>query len=239
MSGNGSMTRIYIFVLILNVVFPVLGYTFTAFGEDTQNYEMALDPDLLMAAGINLIDAESHNLSYMGPWVEYELLNVSIRARFMSTAVIPPGVAFQKKSPVGLAFNSWSFPYWLSTKSVITNRWDQPLRNVTIVEDWNSEYNWSRFVLEDGHHIFVTPYATDDNISKAVFEDGHLNVTIAKSFEEDGSSFNFWNFLGWYASLLIGDLSWGLPSIFSWFIRILAAISIFAMVMLTKELIRL
>jgi len=239
MSGKGSQTRIYIFVLILNIVFPVLGYTFTSFSEETQSYEISLDPDALMAAGINLIDAESHNLTYMADWVEYELLNVTIRARFFSTFLIPPGLAFQKQSPIGKAFNSWGFPYWLSVKSVMTNKWYDPLENVTIVDDWNSEYNWSRFIIEGGHHAFVTPYDTDGNITKAVFTDGHLNVTIAKSFEADDTTFNFWSFLGWYSSLIIGDQSWGLPSIFSWFIRILAAISIFAIVMLTKDLIRL
>lgn len=239
MSGNGSLTRIYIFVLVLNIVFPVLAYTFTSFSEETEGYEISLDPDFLMAAGINLIDAESHNLTYMADWVEYELLNVTLRARFFSTVLIPPGLAFQKQSPIGKAFNSWVFPYWLSVKSVVSNKWYDPLENLTIVDDWTSEFNWSRFIIEGGHHAFVTPYATDNNITKAVFIDGHLNVTIAKSFEADDTSFSFWSFLGWYGSLIIGDQAWGLPPIFSWFIRILAAISIFAIVMLTKDLIRL
>lgn len=234
MSGNGAQTRIYVFVLILNIVFPVLGYTFTAFGEDTQDYEISLNPDSLMAAGITLVDAESHNITYDGPWVEYVLLNLTIRSSWYADAIV-----FQKRSPIGKAFNTWLFPYFVDVKSLQTNVWSGALLNVTIIDDWDSEYNWSRFVLADGHHIFVTPYATDNNISKAVFEDGHVNVTIAKSFEEDETSFNFWNFLGWYSSLIIGDQSWGLPSIFSWFIRILAAISLFAMVMLTKDLIRI
>jgi len=234
MSGNGSQTRMYVFVLILNIVFPVLGYTFTAFGEETQDYEISLDPDSLMAAGITLVDAESHNITYDGPWVEYILLNLTIRSSWYADAIV-----FQKRSPIGKAFNTWLFPYYVDVKSLQTNKWSGALLNVTIIDDWDSEYNWSRFVLSDGHHIFVTPYATDNNISKAIFVDGHVNVTIAKSFEEDETSFNFWNFLGWYSSLIIGDQSWGLPPIFSWFIRILAAISVFAMVMLTKDLIRL
>lgn len=234
MSGNGAQTRIYVFVLILNIVFPVLGYTFTAFGEDTQDYEISLDPDALMAAGITLSDAESHNISYEAPWVVFDELNTTIRARWLYGAI-----AFQKRSPIGWAFNSWRFPYVIDVKSVLSNRWHGSIKNSTIVIDFNTEYNWTRFILEDGHHIFVTPYADDGNMSKAIWDDGHVNVTIAKNFEEKGTNFNFWNFLGWYTALIIGDQSWGLPSIFSWFIRILAAISIFAIVMLTKDLIRL
>lgn len=234
MSSSGSMTRIYLFVLILNVVFPVLGYTFTTFGDDQQAYEIDLDQDALMAAGITLSDAESHNLSYPSPWVEYTLQNSTIRAKWQYNAI-----AFQKRSAIGRAFNSWIFPYVIDVKSVLSNRWHGSVYNSTIVSDFNTEYNWTRFILEDGNHIFVTPYADDGNISKAIWIDGHVNVTIAKSFEESGTNFNFWNFLGWYSSLLIGDQSWGLPDIFSWFIRILGVISLFAMIMLTKDLIRI
>ena len=234
MSGSGSQTRMYIFVLILNLVFPVLGYTFTVFGADQQAYEIDLDQNALMAAGITLADAESHNLSYPSPWVEYTLLNSTIRAKWQYNAI-----AFQKRSAVGRAFNSWIFPYVIDVKSIISNRWHGSITNSTIVSDFNTDYNWTQFILEDGHHIFVTPYADDGNMSKAIWDDGHVNVTIAKSFEEAGTNFNFWNFLGWYSSLLLGDQSWGLPEVFSWFIRILAGISIFSMVMLTKDLIRL
>lgn len=234
MSGNGAQTRIYIFVLVLNIVFPVLGYTFTTYEEEIEDYEISLDLDSLSSAGITFVDAESHNITYDGPWVEYVLLNLTIRSSWYADAVV-----FQKRSPIGTAFNTWLFPYFVDIKSLQTNVWSGALRNVTIIDDWDTEYNWSRFVLQDGHQIFVTPFATDGNITKAVFDDGHLNVTIARTFEEDESNFNFWNFIGWYTSLLIGNQSWGLPQIFGWFLRILAGISVFAVVMLSKELIRL
>ena len=229
------MTRLYLFVLILNVVFPVLGYTFTTFGDEQQAYEIDLDQNALMAAGFTLSDAESHNLSYPSLWVEYGLLNSTIRVRWQYNAI-----AFQKRSAIGRAFfNAWVLPYVIDVKSVLSNRWHGSISNSSIVTDFNTEYNWTQFILEDGHHIFVTPYADDGNMSKAIWDDGHVNVTIAKSFEEAGTNFNFWNFLRWYSSLLIGDQSWGLPDVFSWFIRILAVISVFAMVMLTRNLIPL
>ena len=61
MSDNGAMTKLYLFVLVLNLVFPVLSYPFTAFGEETENYETSLNPDSLMRIGLNLVDGESHN----------------------------------------------------------------------------------------------------------------------------------------------------------------------------------
>lgn len=227
------MTRIYVFVLILNLIFPVLGYTFTAFGESPQDYEADLDPDSLMKIGINLVDAESHNFTYLGGYQYYTLLNVSIRAEWRTY-----GIIFQKQSSISKAFNSWLFPYRLELKSIMTNEYMDHIPNATIVMEFNTDFNWTRFVLRDGHHLFITPFANDGNISKAVYDDGHINMTIAKSFEDD-TTFNFGRFLGWYSSILVGDQTWGLPSIFSWFVRILGALSVFAVVMLTKELIRL
>ena len=242
MSDNGSMTKLYIFVLVLNLIFPVLSYTFTAFGTQSERYETDLDPDSLMTIGINLVDGESHTLTWEGEWVYYELLNTSIRIQWdtfrLVSLIYQDAIRFQKQSAISLSFDNWWFPYLVDIKSITSNDWFAQLRNDTIVRDFDTNYNWSRFVLKDGHHVFITPFANDGNITKAVYEDGSLNVTIAKSFDEE-TSFNFWRFLGWYGSLMVGDQSWGLPSIFGWVIRILGALSVFAVIMLTKELIRL
>jgi len=244
MGESGAQTRIYIFVLTLNLVFPVLAYTFTAFGVSPEDYEIALDADTLMIAGINLVDAESHNLTYNGGWVYYTLLNDTIRAQFMDDfrySIIyeaEDGIGFQKRGVISKAFDSWTLPVGVGLRSVVTNILMRQISNATIISEWNEEYNWSRFVMLDGHQVFVTPFATDGNITKAVFDDAHVNVTIAKSFGEEDTSFNFWSFLRWYSSLLIGDQSWGLPSAFAWILRLLGAISVFAVVMLTKEMIK-
>lgn len=241
MSHSASMTRLYVFILVLNLVFPILGYTFTTFGTQSERYELALDADSLMTIGLNLVDGESHNLTWKGGHIEYLLLNTSIRAewdhfRQGASAIFYDGISFFKQSALSKAFNTWIGKYTVAVKSVGSNEWFFTLRNETIVRDFNTEYNWSRFVLEDGHHVFITPFANDGNITKAVYVDGNLNVTLAKSFDED-TTFNFWRFVGWYSSLLLGDQSWGLPSIFAWVLRILGALSVFAVVMLTRDLI--
>ncbi len=242
MSNNGGMTKLYLFVLILNLIFPVLAYTFTAFGETEERYETELDPDSLMTIGINLIDGETHNLTWKGEYIYYQLINVSIRAQWdthrLTGLIYQDGIRFQKQSAVSLSLENWWYPYTVEVKSILSNEWFFELRNETILRDFDTNYNWSRFVLKDGHHVFITPFADDGNMSKAIYVDGALNVTLAKSFDTE-TNFNFWRFLGWYSSMLIGDTSWGLPSMFAWVIRILVALSIFAVIMLTKELIRL
>ena len=122
MSGNGGMTKLYLFVLILNLIFPVLAYTFTAFGETEERYETSLNPDSLMTIGVNLVAGESHNLTYGGEAVYYELINVSTRVSWI-TATYYPGLLFEKQSTVSLAFDNWWFPYKVDIKSVASNEW--------------------------------------------------------------------------------------------------------------------
>jgi len=220
-----------------------MSYTFTAWGDQSENYEIALNPDNMMIIGLNLVDGESQNVTWeSGIESNFSLFNVSIRARWDNFRVVgliyQDGIRFQTKSAVSLAFKNWLFPYTMQIKSLLSNDWFYLLKNETIVRDYDTNYNWSRFVLEDGNHVFITPFETHGNISKAIYDDGTLNITIAKSFDETGNRFNFWDFIRWYSSLLIGSQSWGLPSVFSWVIRIFAAISMLAAILLVKELTR-
>ena len=233
MSGTTGRMGLYLFVIVMNLVFPVFAYTFTTFGDEPEKFEIPLDIDTLNMAGITLKDAESHNLTYGGAWVEYTEINLTIRARWNLNRLM-----FQVRSGIGKAFNSWIFPYRVDVKSMKSNLWYQALTNASMVLEWSPKYNWSRFVLAEGHQIFITPEDTHNNITRGIFQDGNLNVTIAKTFEEE-THFNFWRFLGWYTSMLIGDQSWGLPTMFSWVIRILMAVSVLSIVMLTKELTRI
>jgi hypothetical protein len=245
MSVAGTQgVKLYVFVLVLNLAFPVMSYTFTTFVDSySERYEITLDPDSLMIIGFNLRDGESHNLTWLGTHVEYDVENISVRAewdrwRQGASFIYYDGISFTKQSALSHAFGTWVFPYVVAVRSMGSNEWFLTLRNETIVQDFDTTHNWSRFVLEDGHHVFITPFATDGNITKAVYDDGALNVTLAKSFDETENRFNFWSFIKWYSSILIGSRSWGLPSVFSWVLRILAGISMLAAILLVKELTR-
>lgn len=245
MSVAGTQgVKLYVFILVLNMIFPVMSYTFTTFGATPENYELDLDMNSLMEIGLNLLDGESQNMSWdSGLWNNYTLVNVTVRAtwapwREQWGQPYTDGIEFQKQSALSLAFNGWFASYTVDIKSVITNEWFDVLRNDTIVRDYDQNHNWSRFILKDGHHVFITSFESHENITQAVYEDGTLNVTIAKSYDESEDRFNFWSFIKWYGGLLIGDQSWGLPSVFSWIIRLITAISFLASILLIKELTR-
>jgi len=243
MSETGGRLGLYVFILVLNLVFPILGYTFTTFEAEYEDFDVSLDMETLMMAGINFVDAESDNLTYNGAWAYFEVQNKTTRFRFMDDikdpywTIIGDGIATQRQAPPSKALDNWVFLNRISVKGAKTGNWEKAMFNASIISEWNIEYNWSRFMLMDGTNIFITPFS-GDNITDAVYETGKLNITVAKTFEET-TNFNFWQFISWYSSLMLGTQAWGLPPIFAWVIKIFSALSILALILLTKEMIRL
>jgi hypothetical protein len=241
MSDNGSQTRFYIFILVLNLVFPVFGYSLTNFpsGAPT-DYEIDLDTEALEAIGITLIDAESHNMTFSRDWVEYTDLNKTYRARFSDRSQVTglptyyDGVQVQTSPVTG--WLTWFFGYNVPAKSIVSGISLEYVSNASIIADFEDAYNWSRYDLGTGEKLFITPNDPTHNISYAVNTVGHVNVTIGKAFEAE-SNFNFMRFVSWYLSILVGGQAWGLPEMFAWITRILGALSILASIMLARELI--
>ncbi len=238
--------RLIVFTLCLCLIFPVLGYSFTTFSISlTENWDISLDKDRLILAGIILNDAESHNVTFEGDWEEYTVQNQSVRIGWKSgirdagTLIIYEDAIFiQKKSPLGRFLNSWIFPQFMWVTAVKTGYTDKAIYNDTIVLNWDPVYNWSRFEVEDGMQCFITPINDTMNITYAVYTYGTLSVTLGEGWEET-TDFNFRNFVTWYLGLIIGDQTWGLPEVFTWLIRILSALTILSAVIIAKELIKL
>jgi len=243
MGESSGRLGLYIFILVLNLVFPVLGYTFTTFGVDYEDYDISLDPNTLIMSGIEFVDAESDFLNYNGNWVYFDIQNKSTRFRFMEDirdpwiTVIGDGINTQRQTPIAKALDLWYSQFRVSVKGVKSGNWLKAMFNYSIINEWDTDYNWSRFILFDGTNIFITP-RTGWNITDAVYVTGALNITVAQTIDE-ASTFNFWQFLGWYGSLMMGSQSWGLPPIFSWAMKIFTALSILALTLLTKEMLRL
>lgn len=243
MGENTGRLGLYVFVLVLNLVFPVLSYTFTTFESNYGDYDIALNDESLMIAGINLVGGESHNLTWGGDWVYFAQENQTTRLKFDGPWYEPyrflrgDGIALERQTAIGLALDSWVSKNRIGVRGYISGFQDQIITNASIISEWNSDYNWSRFRMTDGTNVFITPFS-GTNITDAVFISGTLNVTLAETFKES-TTFNFWQFLGWYAGLMIGVSSWGLPPAFGWILKIFSAISVLALILLAKEMIRL
>lgn len=231
---QGGNLRLYIMTLVLTLVFPVLGFTFTNFPDDMTTYDISLDAESLMRAGITLTDAETHNVTWKGPYAYYDVGNKSLRAKWTDWgAILGDGLAIQKPS----WFGWWDPDYqWMISKS--TGARTRITANSSIVSEWDTDYNWTWFKSEDGLNVFIQPYNRSYDINTAVFTDANLNVTLGYALDES-AEMNFLKFVNWYMSLLIGGESFGLPAFFTWIIRVISAITILSAILLAKDLIRL
>lgn len=233
---SGGNLRLYIMTLVITLVFPTLAFTFTNFPDEMDTYDISLDAQSLMKAGITLTDAETHNITWNrnGDIFYYSVGNKSLRVIWQDWGIVlGDGLAIQRPSWFG-----WWDPdfQWLISQS--TGAKARIVFNSTIVSEWDDTYNWTWFRSEDGLNVFIQPNDPASDINTAVFTDATLNVTLGYALSEE-TSFNFMQFINWYMSLLVGGESFGLPGVFIWILRIVSAITLLSAILLVKDLTRL
>jgi len=239
MSENGGNLSLYIMVLTFTLIFPVLGYTFTNVPGTIGSFDISIDDETLMLAGITLEDAQTYDLTWQGGYKYYDVGNKTYRAAWAADwrdpwiTPIGDGVAVERHG---------IFQWWdankIRLKSYKVGNNFKVITNASIVAEYDTDFNWTRYVTDSGLQVLVTPYTRGISINTAVYTEAHLNVTLGAAIDE-WSNFNFGKFLSWYFSMLLGETSFGLPGVFSWVIRIISAISVLSAILLAKELIRL
>lgn len=237
--SESSNLRLYVMTLTFTLIFPVLGFTFTNFPDTIGNYDVSLSAEDLMMAGITLTDADSQDLTYGGGFKYYDVGNKTYRSAWdedwRDPWITPIGDGIVVEQP---GIFEWWDPDKIELKSQAAAYTTKVISNSSIVNEYDVNYNWTRFTTTSGFQVFITPNVRGENITKAVYVTGHLNVTIGSALDES-SNFNFAKFVNWYFSMLVGATTFGLPSVFSWVIKIISAISVLSAVLLAKELIRL
>jgi len=247
MAEGGGLTRLYVTVLVFSLLMPVISFALTTWEDDVEDYEIAIDPNVLMIAGISLSDGITHNVSWKSPYVYYNFQNKTIRTKWTDTWTriglvggivdMGDGFAFETQTATNKFLNNWWLPYKYRIRPESESSWDYIANNLTILSNYNPRFNFSRFILEDGYQIFFTPYDPNDNLSRALYETGHLNCTIGISVVESGGGFNFSQFVTWYWSIIMGSNSYGLPTFLSWIVRIISALTLLSGILLARELI--
>ena len=249
MSIDSAQTRLYVTVLIFSLLMPVISFALITWEDNVVDYEIGIDPDVLMMAGISLSDGITHNVSWKSAYVYFEFENKTIRTKWTDTWTrigllggvvdMGDGLAFETQTATNKFLNNWWLPYKYRIRPISQSSWSYIAKNMTILSNWDPKFNYSRFILEDGYQIFFTPYDPNDNLSKAIFDTAHLNCTIGITLSEAGANFNFMQFINWYWSIMIGSNSYGLPAFMSWIVRLISALTLLSGVLLAKEMLRL
>lgn len=249
MSNVVGYTKLYVTVLIFSLLMPVISFALTTWEDNVEDYEIGIDPDVLIMAGISLSDGITHNVSWKSPYVYYNFENKTIRTKWTDTWTrigllggivdMGDGLAFETQTATNKFLNNWWLPYKYRMRPASQSSWSYIANNMTILSNWDPKFNYSRFILEDGYQIFFTPNDPSENLSTALFDQAHLNCTIGITLSEAGANFGFMQFINWYWSIMIGSHSYGLPAFMSWVVRLISALTLLSGVLLAREMLRL
>lgn len=221
------------FFIIFSMSFSYFAYalTFTSMSED--RWDITLSYDDILTAGIMLGEADDLNLTYGGVgtvWQYFTVNNTDIRVEWSWIVGIGDNFRFQthvKFFGMGLAWTEMQIrDYGIN------------LYNSTLIVEWNNQTKWSRFKAKNGYEIFFTDPEQEHNMTRAVYDDGIVTVTVAESitFTND---VNLMTFVSWYAGMITGSNSYGLPSIFNIIMQAISALAMLSVIILAKEMISL
>lgn len=227
--------------MVVSILFPVFAFTFTNFSaEEPTSLDIALSYQDLINAGIVLKDGVSANVTFAGAQVDYEFSNHSLKLEWYNHLVWGDALVTRRQGYLEKIVDTWFFPeelpYIINGVAYSQYNFD----NITIVNMFDADYNWTLFKIPDEGLIgFISTTASDENnITKAVYETGVITVTLgAQAINND--TFDFVSFIDWYWALVVGQTDWGLPAFMGWIIKILSAYMVLGAIFLAKELTRL
>lgn len=216
MALSDSSVKLLIFFIVFSITFPVFGYamSFTI----TMDLGSIAQEDL-MQAGIIMNSAVSHNLT-RGTSTDFVLDDGQYRVWYSGQYFV-----FQ----VGNPYVGWLWPITIYT----TNE-------TAIIDNWDDSYNWTHFTVDEGGsaqgEAIFTPYPGYQNITSSIAV-GNVTLTMGRGFEQQAA--DLMAFAGWFAGIVFGWDTSGLPSFFVWIIRIISLIGLASAVMLVREFIPL
>jgi len=223
--------EIAITMLLVSIFFHYFSYSFTITAIDYSGYELAIDIVDLYASGIMLGEYDEHNISFnAGFYTEFTLNDSIIRFQWNDWAIFGDSISSQIRAPF-FNWNQWIDFNWQDIGG-------KAIRNETIIDRWDSENNWTKIHALTGYVLFITDPQKEGNITRATQIDGELTLTLAQDMAWSESP-NVASFMSWYAGLVTGSESWGLPDNFSIIVRIMTVLGIFSGVFLLSELRRI
>lgn len=220
-------------LLLISILFHYFSYSFTVVAYDYSDYDISLDIVELYASGIMIGEYAYANVSFGNEtWTLFELNETTVRTRWDSWILTGKSALLFQTEAKFFSFQPWIDFRWQNVDGGLA------ITNASIIENFEPQYNWTRYHGVTGFVMFVTDPELEGNITRAVMEDGLVTVTIAQdvawSSEPDLQSF-----MSWYMGLVTGSESWGLPDSFQILVRIMSMLGIFSGIFLLIEARRL
>ena len=208
-----SASKLFVFTFTFALIFGILGVAFTSFASTTQPEFAGLTQEDLISAGIFLTNTDTYNLS---------------RGETHVFTVIAPEVEVvwkEGETCEGVSHDVFwfsranSFIGWLLKHWYLLERnnefYDICILEEWVVEDFDTDYNWTHWVLKTRQHfgiggqdrldVFFTIPSGYGSIVDAI-EDGYIQVTVGKGMDEDPS---WWTFIGWYLGMSLPTSQYG------------------------------
>ena len=217
------------FFLVFSMLFSYFSYSFSLAETPIDSWDLSISLEDLYTAGILLGEYDEVNVSWTGltpTFWQFSLNNTEMRVSWYHS-VVGDRFFFQQ--------HVFIFDQGIGWYPVKVRDYGLALYNSSIIERWNNETKWSLFHTLKGYEILFVDPQREGNITRAVYDDGEVGIIVAQSINYLRNP-NMGAFISWYANIVTGTNSYGLPPQFNVIIQLITALSILSLALLVKEM---
>ena len=223
-------TKYATFFIIFTIVYTYFSYALSFSVVPINRWDVSLDLDEIFASGIMLGEADDLNISYGSGWQYFTVNNTEIRVEW--DYIVTIGDHFRLQTHVSFLGIEL---YWVEMG---INDYGYEIYNSSVIVEWNNKTKVSQFKCKNGYYLLFSDPELEHNITRAIYEDGAVTLTIAESISFD-DDVNLMTFVSWYTGMITGTKSYGLPSVFNVVLQVISVLSLLSVIILAKEMISL
>ena len=223
-------TKYATFFLIFSIIFTYYSYALAFSATNEGRWDITISYEDMQSTGMLLGEADDLNLTYGAGWEYFSVNNTEIRVEW--TWIVGIGDHFRFQTHVKF------FGLTLAWMEMGFKDYGTEIYNSSVIIEWEENRYLSRFQAKNGYIVFFTDPLLEHNITRAIYEDGTVTVTVAESITFN-DNVNLMTFVSWYAGMITGTNSYGLPSVFNIVLQVISVLSLLSVVILAKEMISL
>ena len=224
-----TSARYATFFLVFSILFSYFSYSFSLAETPLGSWDLSIDRESLYAKGILLGEADEVNVSWTGDTFSYwyfSLNDTDIRVSW-NDSILGDRFLFQQ--------HVFIFDQGIGWSPIKFRDYNYFIYNSSVTGEWNNGTKWSHFSALNGYEIFFNDPEGLGDITRAIYEDGTVSVIVAESINYQTEP-NMRAFISWYANIVTGTNSYGLPPQFNIVVQLITALSILSLALLVKEM---